>query len=114
MLILFKYICGGSDYEKEKEVEQETITVSKNEGDLLNMKRKKYDPLKGVNMQTRMLATETIGVGLAFKVAGTDANALKVASMGTSLAGMPSLAYGAGNVLNSLSMLTPSKKKKKY
>ena len=78
------------------------------------MKNKKYNPLKGVNMQIRMLVTETIGTGLAFKAAGTDANAIKVAQTGTALAGMPSLAYGAGNVLSSLSMLTPSKKKKKY
>jgi hypothetical protein len=75
--------------------------------------KKRYDPIKGVSMQNRMLMTETIGTGLAFKVAGTDSHAIGAATMGTSLAGMPSLAYGAGNVLKSLDMLTPNRKHRK-
>jgi hypothetical protein len=32
---------------------------------------KKYDPLKGVNMLTKMLATESFGYGITGKIAGS-------------------------------------------
>ena len=75
--------------------------------------KKKYNPIKGVNNMNRMLLTETIGTTLAFKVAGSDTNALNVASIGTSLAGIPSLTYGTSNVINSLGMLEQKSGKKK-
>ena len=78
------------------------------------MRKKKYNPLRGVQMQNRMLLTETIGTGLAFKVAGNDTNALNAAKIGTSLAGVPSLTYSAGNVLGSLKMLEMKQKRKRY
>ena len=79
------------------------------------MTKKKYDPLKGVNTTTQMLMTESIGYGVAGKIAGAtgDATALKAFGTGSSLAGVPSLVHGAGNVVNSLGMLTPKKRKHK-
>jgi len=76
------------------------------------MNKKKYNPMKRINTQNRMLMTETIGTGLAFSVAGNQPQALKAATMGTSLAGTSSLAYGAGNVLGSLKMLESRKRKR--
>ena len=75
--------------------------------------KKKFNPIKGVSNMNRMLLTETMGTTLAFKIAGNDSNALNVASIGTSLAGTPSLVYGAGNVINSLGMLEQKSGKKK-
>jgi len=76
---------------------------------------KKYDPLKGVNMTTKMLTTEVVGYGVAGSIAGsitgpgaTAAN--QALSTGSSLAGMPSLVYGAGNVMKSLDSLYKKKK----
>ena len=74
---------------------------------------KKYNALKGVQNMNKMLLTETVGTNIAFKVAGSDSNALKAASLGTSLAGIPSLTYGASNVLNSLKMLEGNTKRRR-
>jgi len=74
---------------------------------------KKFNPLKAVNMQTRMLATETVGVGVAFKLAGDNPAALSAAKIGTSMAGMPSLVFGAGNVLKSIDSMYPSRKRRR-
>lgn len=73
---------------------------------------KKY--MKGVSNTTKMLSTEAVGYGVAGKIAGIDTTGVanKAFATGSSLAGIPSLAYGTGNVLNSLKMLEPKKKRK--
>jgi hypothetical protein len=73
---------------------------------------KKY--MKGALNTTKMVTVESVGYGVAGKIAGSMGSdvATKAFATGSSLAGIPSLAYGAGNVLNSLKMLDPKKKKK--
>ena len=72
---------------------------------------KKY--MKGALNTTKMLSIETVGYGTAGKLAGLDTTgvASKAFATGSSLAGRPSLVYGAGNVLDSLKMLEQKKKK---
>jgi hypothetical protein len=76
---------------------------------------KKYNPVKGVSNMNKMLLTESIGYGVAGKITGVIDNpvATKAFSTGSSLAGVPSLAYAGGNVIKSLDMLSPKKSKKK-
>lgn len=82
------------------------------------MKKKYNKYLKGVNNTTRMIITEGVGYGVAGKVAGSVDTALgsttasNVFSTGASLAGVPSLMGSASNVLGSLEMLSPKKKKR--
>ena len=77
---------------------------------------KKY--MKGVLGTTKMISTEAIGYGVAGKMAGSVDTSLgttiasKAFSTGSSLAVVPSLVYGTGNVLNSLKMLEMKKKRK--
>jgi hypothetical protein len=76
---------------------------------------KKYDPLKGINMTTKMLATESIGYGVAGQISGSITGpgadvSTKAFSTGSSLAGIPSLTYSAGNVMKSLDSLYKKKK----
>lgn len=77
----------------------------------------KYDPLKGIKKTQGMLMTESIGYGVAGKIAGSvdtatgNTMASKAFGMGASLAGVPSLMSGAKNVMDSLDSLYPKKKK---
>jgi hypothetical protein len=73
---------------------------------------KKY--MKGALNTTKMLSVETVGYGVAGKLAGMDTTgvASKAFSTGSSLAGMPSLVYGAGNVMNAVDDMFKQKKKK--
>ena len=75
--------------------------------------RRGYNPIKGVNMQTRMLVTESVGYGVAVTIAGTSGSGLLAFQTGSSLAGIPSLAYGAGNVMKSLDSLYPKSRRRK-
>jgi hypothetical protein len=61
-----------------------------------------------------MVSTEAVGYGVAGKIAGSMGSdvATKAFATGSSLAGIPSLAYGAGNVLSSVDNLFKQKKKK--
>ena len=80
------------------------------------MKKHSYNKyIKGVHNTTGMLITETIGYGVAGKIAGMDTTGIgnKALGTGASLAGVPSIVYGAGNVINSLEMLGSTKKKRK-
>jgi len=75
-----------------------------------------YDPLKGINKTTKLLITEGVGYGIAGNIAGSITGpgatvATNAFTTGSSLAGIPSLMSGAGNVMNSLEMLYPKKKK---
>jgi hypothetical protein len=73
---------------------------------------KKY--MKGALNTTKMVSTEAVGYGVAGKIAGSMGSdvATKAFATGSSLAGIPSLAYGAGNVLSSVDNLFKQKKKK--
>ena len=77
---------------------------------------KKY--MKGVLNTTKMISTEAIGYGIAGKIASSvdsslgTSTASNVLSTGSSFAGMPSLVYSAGTVMNSLKMLEMKKKRK--
>jgi len=75
-----------------------------------------YDPLKGIKKTQATLMTEAIGYGVAGNIAASITGpgatvASGVFSTGASLAGMPSLMSGASNVMGSLDMLYPKKKK---
>lgn len=76
---------------------------------------KKY--MKGALNTTKMISTEAVGYGVAGKIAGSVDTAVgntvasNAFSTGASLAGIPSLVYGANNVMNSLKMLQPKKRK---
>ena len=77
---------------------------------------KKYDPLKGIKNTQAMLITEAVGYGVAGNIAGSiigpgAAVAASVFATGSSLAGIPSLMSGTKNVMDSMSMLYPKKKK---
>ena len=76
----------------------------------------KYDPLKGIKRTQAMLMTEEIGYSTAATIAANvpgagAAVANQAFTLGSSLAGMPSLVSGADNVLKSLDTLYPKKKK---
>lgn len=73
---------------------------------------KKY--MKGALNTTKMLSVESVGYGVAGKLAGMDTTgvATKAFSTGSSLAGMPSLVYGASNVMGAVDDLFKQKKKK--
>ena len=78
---------------------------------------KKYDPLKGIMNTQKMLMTETVGYGIAGNIAGSITGpgatvANQAFTIGSSMAGIPSLISGTSNVMNSLDMLYPQKKKK--
>jgi hypothetical protein len=70
--------------------------------------------MKGALNTTKMLSVESVGYGVAGKLAGMDTTGVanKAFSTGSSLAGMPSLVYGAGNVINSVESIFNPKKKK--
>ena len=76
------------------------------------------DNLKGIRKTQQMLMTESIGYGVGGKIAGDvdtatgNTMASKAFGVGASLAGVPSLTYGAKNVLDSIDSLYPKKKKK--
>jgi len=78
---------------------------------------KQYDPLKGIKKTQASLFTESIGYGVAGKIAGDIDTSLgstvatKAFSTGASLAGVPSLVSGAGNVMDAVNNLYPKKKK---
>lgn len=74
---------------------------------------KKYNPLKEVRTTVGMLSTESVGYGVAGKIAGLDTSGVanKAFSMGSSLAGVPSLTYAGGSVIRSLDLLNVKKKK---
>lgn len=77
---------------------------------------KKY--MKGALNTTKMLTVESVGYGVAGKIAGSVDTSLgstvatKAFSTGSSLAGVPSLVYGAGNVMNAVDNMFKQKKKK--
>ena len=77
---------------------------------------KKY--MKGVLNTTKMVSTEAVGYGIAGKIAGSvdtatgNTMASKAFSTGSSLAGVPSLVHGAGNVLDSVESIFKQKKRK--
>ena len=73
---------------------------------------KKYNALKGVQQTTAMLSTEALGYGVAGKLAGMDTSGVanKAFSVGSSLAGVPSLVYAGGSVIRSLDLLNVKKK----
>jgi hypothetical protein len=73
---------------------------------------KKY--MKGVLNTTKGVTTEAVGYGVAGKIAGSIGSdvATKAFSTGSSLAGMPSLVYGASNVMGAVDDLFKQKKKK--
>ena len=76
---------------------------------------KKYNPLKEIRTNIGMVTTEAIGYGVAGKITGAVNNPMadKAFSMGSSLAGVPSLVHGSGSVIRSLEMLDYGKKKRK-
>jgi len=75
---------------------------------------KKY--MKGVNDTTKSIITESVGYGVAGKIAGDIDTSLggtvasKAFSTGSALAGVPSLVSGAGNVMNAVNSLYKKKK----
>ena len=70
--------------------------------------------MKGALNTTKMLSVESVGYGVAGKLAGMDTTgvASKAFSTGSSLAGVPSLVYGVGNVMNAVDDMFKQKKKK--
>ena len=78
---------------------------------------KNYDPLKGIKQTQIMLMTESLGYGIGGKLAGSvdtatgNTMASQAFGTGASLAGIPSLMSGAGNVMGSLDVLYKKKKK---
>lgn len=84
------------------------------------MSYRKYDPLKEVRKNVGMITTEAVGYGVAGKIAGSvdtatgNTMASKAFSMGSSLAGVPSLVQSGGSVIRSLEMLDYGKKKKRF
>lgn len=76
----------------------------------------KYDPLKGIRKTQASITTESIGYGVAGKIAGDVDTAVgstvatKAFSTGASLAGVPSLVSGAGNVMDAVNNLYKKKK----
>ena len=80
----------------------------------------KYDPLKEVKKNIGMVTVESVGYGVAGKIAGSidtaTGNTMASTAFGTgaSLAGMPSLVNAGGSVVRSLEMLDYGKKKKKF
>lgn len=77
---------------------------------------KNYDPLKGVLKTNKLLMTESIGYGVAGKIAGSvdtatgNTMASQAFSTGASLAGVPSLVSGADNVMKSVESLYKKRK----
>lgn len=78
---------------------------------------KKY--MKKIQQNQGLLMTEAVGYGVGGKIASTvdtslgTTTASGVFSTGASLAGVPSLVHGAGNVLGSLKMLDQGAKKRR-
>ena len=76
----------------------------------------KYDPLKGIKKTQASILTESIGYGVAGKIAGDVDTSLgstvatKAFSTGASFAGVPSLVSGAGNVMDAVNNLYKKKK----
>jgi hypothetical protein len=83
------------------------------------MSKKHYNKhVKGINRTTKMLMTETVGYGTAGIVAGSITGpgapvAMNAYTVGSSMAGIPSLVSGSANVLGSLKMLNQGKNRKR-
>jgi hypothetical protein len=74
--------------------------------------------MKGIRRTTGMLMTESVGYGTAGIVAGSITGpgapvAMHAYTVGSSMAGIPSLVSGSSNVLGSLKMLNQTKHRKR-
>ncbi|CAK0751051.1 hypothetical protein CCP3SC1AL1_1820003 [Gammaproteobacteria bacterium] len=83
------------------------------------MTKKHYNKhMKGIRRTTGMLMTESVGYGTAGIVAGSITGpgapaAMNAFTIGSSMAGIPSLVSGSSNVLGSLKMLNQTKHRKR-
>lgn len=77
----------------------------------------RYDPVKEVRKNIGMITTESVGYGVAGKIAGSvdtatgNTMASTAFGVGASLAGVPSLVSSGGSLMRSLELLNVKKKK---
>jgi hypothetical protein len=72
------------------------------------MRQKKYDPIRGIGENIGLASMESIGYSIPYQIAGTMTGesaviGAHVATVGSSLAGLPTLIHGSSNLLKSMS-----------
>ena len=85
------------------------------------MKRKRkrgFNPIKHVTEGVAMGATESMGVGLVFSIAGAAPKdgaeqAMKTATTATSLSGLQTMMHGGTGLMKSLGMMNKTKRRKR-
>ena len=82
------------------------------------MRQRKYNPVRGIGENIGLASMEGIGYSIPFSIAGTmtgESAVLggQVATIGSSLAGMPTLIHDSGNVLRSMDMLTERNRRRR-
>lgn len=79
--------------------------------------RKRYDPIKGVSRNIGLMSMEGIGYSIPFHIAGNMTGdsavvATRVATVGSSLAGLPTLTHASTNLLRQMDDLYPKRRRR--